>query len=74
MEDGPFSPRIKKKKFWSSLRPRPKLLGHGPTLDGTTLRPRWSQDHPKLEKILLYIKFYNFIIFLPLKKICDHPK
>ena len=43
--------------------------------DGFTLKLRWSQDHPGLEKkSLLYIKFKNFIIFLTLKKMCDHPK
>ena len=28
----------------------------------------------KEKKSLLYIKFKNFIIFLTLKKMCDHPK
>ena len=36
---------------------------------GSTLEPGWSQDQPDLEKkSLLYIKFKNFMIFLPLKK------
>jgi len=55
---GAFFPKGKKKNWWS-LRPRPKLLGHGPTLGSTTLRSGCSQDHPKLEKIFLYIKFKN---------------
>ena len=38
-------------------------------IGGSTLEPGWSQDHPNLEKkSLLYIKFKNFMFFLPLKK------
>ena len=53
---GAFSPRKKKKNWWS-LKPRPKLLGLGPTLSSTTLRLGWSQDHPKLEKKFIIYKF-----------------
>ena len=40
---------------------------------GPTLWPGWSQDHPDLEKKIIYnnLKFY---IYLPLKKIWDHPE
>ena len=37
--------------------------------------PGWLQDHPDLEKKLVYIIFFffKFMIILRLKKIWDHP-